>query len=115
LRDEYEPYTGIADVATYLNTLPPGTIVYDHWLGWQLGWYTGQHRPRDMWLRLTYYPTPEALAADARRQSDLQPRYFVAPDWVWTGPWLVALNEAGFAPQPDAQFGHFTVYRLTPP
>jgi len=68
-----------------------------------------------MWLRLTYYPTPEALAADARRQSDSQPRYFVVPDWVWAGPWLVALDEAGFASQPDAQFGHFTVYRLTPP
>ncbi len=110
-----EPYNDMERCAAYLNGLSPGTIVYDHWLGWSLGWYTGQQRPPDMWLRLTYYPTPEALAADAAQQSDPAPRYFVTPDWVWTGPWLRALDRAGFRPQPAARLEHLTIYRMDPP
>lgn len=108
-------YTGIAQVAAYLNAQPPGTIVYDHWLGWPLRWYTGQQRPRDMWLRIVYYPTPQRMVTDALRQPDPLPRYFVAPDWTWAGPWLHALTEAGFRPQPVSQAGNFTLYRLEPP
>ena len=107
-------YAGIVEAAAYLNRLPPGTIVYDHWLGWSLGWYTGQDRPPDMWLRITYYPTPEALAADSARQTDPAPRYFVAPDWVWAGPWIAALNANGPPVQQAARFEHIVIYRFEP-
>lgn len=110
-----EPYRGIPDTAAYLNGLPPGTIVYDHWLGWSLTWAIGQNRLPGMWLRLTYYPTPEALANDALLQPDPAPRYFVTPDWVWTDPWLQALDHAGFQPVPAARFEHLTIYRMDPP
>lgn len=108
-------YAGMAQVAAHLNAQPPGTIVYDHWLGWPLRWYTGQQRPQDMWLRVVYHPTPQAMAADALRQPDPLPRYFVAPDWAGADPWLRALTEAGFRPQPVAQAGNLTLYRLEPP
>ena len=107
-------YAGIVEAAAYLNRLPPGTIVYDRWLGWSLGWYTGQDRPPDMWLRITYYPTPEALAADSARQTDPAPRYFVAPDWVWAGPWITALNANGPPVQQAARFEHIVIYRFEP-
>jgi len=108
-------HRGIVEVAAYLNTLPPGTVVYDRWVGWLLGWYTGQQRPPGMWLRVTYYPTPEALVAGALSQPDPQPRYFVVPAWAEAAPWLRALDNAGFSPEPVMEHGQFTVYRLLPP
>ena len=115
LSEAQNRYNGIRETAEYLNHLPPGTIVYDHWLGWSLGWYTGQQRPRDMWLRITYYPTPESLAADAQRQPDPQPRYFVVPAWASGAPWLDTLESAGFRLQTAARPGNFTIYRMEPP
>src|SRR6185369_11814528 len=32
---------GIEQVADYLNSQRLGAIVYDHWLGWELGYYMG--------------------------------------------------------------------------
>lgn len=108
-------HAGIVGTAAFLNTLPPGTIVYDRWVGWLLWWYTGQRCPPDMWLRLTYYPAPAALVTDALRQPDPQPRYFVVPSWAPVTPWLRALSNAGFCPAVATQQGRFTVYRLIPP
>ena len=107
-------YAGIVEAASYLNRLPPGTIVYDHWLGWSLAWYTGLNRPADMWLRFTYYTTPEALAANSAQQPDPAPRYFIAPDWVWAGPWIAALNANGPPVQQAARFEHIVIYRFDP-
>ncbi len=115
LETAHSRHTGITGTAAFLNTLPPGTIVYDRWVGWLLWWYTGQRRPPDMWLRLTYYPTPVALVTDALRQPDPQPRYFVAPSWAPVTPWLHTLRNTGFSPTVATQQGRFTVYRLIPP
>ncbi|GAB4571141.1 MAG: hypothetical protein Kow0077_07060 [Anaerolineae bacterium] len=115
LQRNRQQHTGIVEVAAYLNQLPPGTIVYDRWVGWLLDWYTGQQRPPDMWLRRVYFPTPEELAAGATAQPDPAPRYFVVPDWVNAAPWMAALDAAGFAPQVTTRFGHFQIVRLEPP
>lgn len=115
LVDAQQQHTGIEAVARYLNTQAPGTIVYDHWTGWLLGWYVGQRRPPDMWLRVVYYPTPEALVQDALAQPDPQHRFFVAPIWAPVTPWVDVLDTAGFAPEIDQQNGQFRVYRLIPP
>jgi hypothetical protein len=115
LNESRRAHVGIEETAAYLNTLPPGTIVYDHWAGWLLGWYTGQDRPPDMWLRIVYYPTPEALSAGALSQPDPMPRYFVVPQSSPAAPWLSALRSAGFGPSRAAVFGRYAVYRLLPP
>jgi 4-amino-4-deoxy-L-arabinose transferase-like glycosyltransferase len=112
LNEVQERHTDIVATAAYLNTLPPGTIVYDHWLGWQLRWYTGLDRPPGMWLRITYYPTVETLVRDANRNRDLQPRYFVVPDWAPEALWIEALSTVFLTPEPVQQFGHFIIYRL---
>ena len=115
LQPARDRHTGIVTAAAYLNSLPPGTIVYDHWVGWLLDWYTVQICPPDMWLRKVYYPTPEQLVIGALSQPDPLPRYIVIPDWAPFEPWIAALNDAEFAPETVFSAGQFTVYRLQPP
>jgi hypothetical protein len=61
-------HAGINTLADDLNAKPLGTIIYDHWLGWELGYYMGAWSDK----RRVYYPRPAALAADARLQPGLQ-------------------------------------------
>ncbi len=109
--DDPHDETGIDSLADSLNRRTLGAIIYDHWLGWELDYYLGQWTDK----RRVYYPTPKALADDARRQPDPAPRYFVAPASEPVGRWLDALRAAGFAIALDEQSAHFVIYRLTPP
>lgn len=104
-------HTGIDALAAYLNAKPIGTIIYDHWLGWELGYYLGAWSDK----RRVYYPTPAALVADALLQPDAAPRYLPVPSDVVVRPWLEALTTAGFAPTLTYQDARFVVYELTPP
>jgi 4-amino-4-deoxy-L-arabinose transferase-like glycosyltransferase len=104
-------HDGIDRLAVYLDSRPLGAIVYDHWLGWELDYYLGQWTNK----RRVYYPTPEALAADALRQPDPAPRYFPVPLDEPVRPWLEALCRAGFAVTLDYAEPGFVVYRLIPP
>jgi len=104
-------YSGMIALAATLNAQPLGTVVYDHWLGWELGYYMGQWTDK----RRVYYPTPEALAADALKLADPAPRYFVAPTGQPLDPWLDALRSAGFAVEQIYLQQGLLVYRVTPP
>jgi 4-amino-4-deoxy-L-arabinose transferase-like glycosyltransferase len=101
----------IIALVDHLNAKPLGAIIYDHWLGWELGYYLGAWTDK----RRVYYPAPGALAADARRNPDLAPRYLVAPAGVAVEPWLQALAEADFAINPEDNNTGFIIYRLIPP
>jgi 4-amino-4-deoxy-L-arabinose transferase-like glycosyltransferase len=102
---------GLLHLAAQLNAQPLGAIVYDRWLGWELGYYLG------VWTetRRTYYPTPDALASDALVNADPAPRYFVAPVEQAVSAWIAALDEAGFSPRLFYSDGEFAVWRLIPP
>ncbi|NDJ62495.1 MAG: phospholipid carrier-dependent glycosyltransferase [Chloroflexi bacterium] len=102
---------GIDEVAAYLNDQPVGTIIYDRWLGWQLGYYLGPWTDK----RRVYHPTPGALVRDAAQQPDPAPRFFPAPADQPVGPWLTALRAAGFTVELDLTLDQFVVYRLLPP
>lgn len=102
-------HTGIDQLGVYLESKPLGTIIYDHWLGWELGYYLGTWSDK----RLTYYPQPILLAKDARIQADPAPRYFVAPIDAPLRPWLDALRAVGFTVRPDYRTAQQVVYRLT--
>lgn len=104
-------YAGILELADYLNAQTLGAVVYDHWLGWELGYYMGEWTDK----RRVYYPTPEALVADALVLEDPAPRYFVAPTNQVPDPWLNALRESGFAVERSYLQDGFAVYRLIPP
>ncbi|MBI5666642.1 MAG: hypothetical protein HZC41_01430 [Chloroflexi bacterium] len=104
-------HDGIDALAAYLNQKPLGTIIYDHWLGWELGYYLGVWSDK----RRVYHSTPAALAADARLQPDPAPRYFPVPAGQPVQPWLDALRAAGFGVSLVYDDGRFHVYELTRP
>ncbi len=104
-------HNGIEQVADYLNNQRLGAIVYDHWLGWELGYYMGTWSDK----RRVYYPTPEALASDAVLQADVAPRYFVVPDWADAREWLNVLRKANFKVTETYYQAPFVVYELLRP
>jgi len=111
LSEDGSDYSGIIALADTLNAQTLGAVVYDHWLGWELGYYMGQWTDK----RRVYYPTPDALVADALMLADPAPRYFVAPTGQPITPWLDALRKAGFAISPFYERQNFVVYKLIPP
>ena len=98
-------HNGIDGLAATLNAKLAGVVVYDHWLGWELGYYLGTS-PR---VQLRYMPQPEALADDLRAAGEV--RYLVAPEQEVTF-WLYVLREAGCPAQRIEAVGRFAVYRL---
>ncbi len=104
-------HAGIDALADYLNAKPLATVIYDHWLGWELGYYMGAWSNK----RRVYYPTPEALVHDALTLPEHEPRYFPAPDDAPVIPWLAALQTAGFEVRVDKRIARYTVYALIPP
>ncbi len=102
---------GIIAFADYLNDLPVAAVIYDHWLGWELGYYMGQWTNK----RRVYYPTPDALVAGARSLDEVGARYLVAPVDVDVREWITALESAGFTITLDYQSARFVAYRLIPP
>jgi 4-amino-4-deoxy-L-arabinose transferase-like glycosyltransferase len=103
-------YEGIDALAAYLNADLRGEVVYDHWLGWQLAYYLGEHPA----VTLRYQPQPEALA-DEMAACACQ-RYLAAPLTPQLAPWLNALARADVSIRQIYRTpgGHFAVYRLAP-
>ena len=77
-------HDGVEAVAAFLNSLPPGTTVCDHWMGWELGFYLGRTPP----VRVIWLPRPDALAASA-------PCYLPASVSEPLERWLAAAGQAG--------------------
>ncbi len=111
LNEDLRDYSGITTLANYLNGQTLGAVVYDRWLGWELGYYMGQWTDK----RRVYYPTPDELVAGALELDDPAPRYLVAPASQPVDDWLDALRAAGFTVEQDYLAEGFVVYRLTPP
>ncbi|MCA9907172.1 MAG: hypothetical protein KC519_00885, partial [Anaerolineae bacterium] len=104
-------HQGIDHLAAYLDARPLGAIIYDHWFGWELDYYLGQWTNK----RRVYYPNADALVADALRQADPAPRYFVTDRDHPHSQWLERLEETGFTPELVFNEARFLVYELTPP
>ncbi len=104
-------YDGIDELADYLNSKPVAAVIYDPWLGWELGYYLGQWHDK----RRVHYPSPTALAEGARALDEIEPRYLVAPVGQALDLWLDALEAVGFSVFADYQSRRFRVYRLLPP
>lgn len=108
---EPDPHTGIDELGAWLAAKPVATVVYDRWLGWQLGYYLGVWHDK----RLTWYPDPEPLARDALRLCEFGPRYFPAPANQDMTPWLRPLQRAGFAVSLAWQQDGYVAWQLDPP
>ncbi len=111
INQEGELYRGIDQVADYLNQQPVATVIYDHWLGWELDYYLGVWHDK----RRVYYPTPRALVVDALQLCEIGTRYFVAPIREAHYVWLEALEQAGFEVSVALETSGFRVYGLIPP
>ena len=101
----------IDDLANYLNEKPVATVIYDHWLGWELGYYMGQWNDK----RRVYYPTPEEMIRGAQALDEPQPRYFPAPADAEITVWLNGFRDADFRVSEDYRNEGFLVYEIVPP
>ncbi len=97
-----EEYTGIDRVASVLDALPVGTIVYDHWLGWELRFYLGDKPP----IRVIWMPNVDEMI------SAVQSGYLVAPRSE-ADPWLAALKKAGVSVNISDETPTFIIAQVT--
>ena len=109
--DDRAANAGIDALARHLNQKPVATVIYDPWLGWELGYYLGYWHDK----RRVHYPTADALAAGALALDEIGDRYFVSPRSQENEDWLRSLEAAGFDIALDYESDNFLVYRLTPP
>lgn len=79
---------GIDQIAATLNALPAGSIIYDYWLGWELGFYLGDN-PH---VQIIWEPSIDDLVTAIRQQSG----YFVGPRRALED-WLGTLQEMGIS------------------
>lgn len=108
LGGDYDRQIGIEDLARHLNQKPVATVIYDPWLGWELGYYLGVWHDK----RRAHYPDAAALAAGALSLDEIGDRYFVAPvDHPHQG-WLDALRAAGFGVDVDYERHRYMAYRI---
>jgi hypothetical protein len=86
---------GIEQVADYLKGLPSGTVVYDHWLAWQLGYYLG-----DGFAYIAYFDTPAKLADDLRVFAGHDDRYVIFPAREAPAKVIDAIGQVGYTLKP---------------
>ena len=102
---------GILALADFLNSKPLGTIIYDHWLGWEMGYYLSAWTDK----RRVYYPMPEIQAEDALSNPDPAIRYLIAPMDENAPLWVNIMEKQGFRASLAYQCGGFVAYALIPP
>ncbi|MCQ3931775.1 MAG: hypothetical protein DPW16_15075 [Chloroflexi bacterium] len=100
---------GIDELADTLNRDFAGRIVYDYWLGWELGWYLGEET--NVWL--VYFSTPEELAAHLQTETGV--RYLVAPNEELVQMWVYLLNLKNVQTSPIRYIHSFVIYEVMPP
>jgi 4-amino-4-deoxy-L-arabinose transferase-like glycosyltransferase len=106
-------YDGIEQVAAYLSALPSGTVVYDHWLTWELSYYLGEGH-----VYLAYFDTPAALADDLRVFAKDGVRYVIFPAGELPDKVIDAIGQVGYTLSPVFETKNrfdqtsFTIYRI---
>jgi 4-amino-4-deoxy-L-arabinose transferase-like glycosyltransferase len=112
---DHGAYDGIDEIARALHQAPPGSVLYDHWLSWELGFYLFDGPAYIAWM-----PGPGTLADDLRAFGRSSPRYIVAPSWESFAETRTAIEDAGYALEVvtrtyrrDGSLS-FTLYRILP-
>jgi len=104
---------GIDRAAAYLRDLPIGTVVYDHWLGWELGYVLW-----DAPVYRAYFDTATDLARDLRAFGRTSTRYVVMPAGESPAKIERAIGLEGFRLEPALTTRNrynrptFSVYRI---
>jgi len=109
-------YDGIDEVTAFLRDRPEGTVIYQHWLGWQYAYYLF-----DAQLFTAYWPTPDWLARDVQAFGQGEDeRYITFPSWESKYRVADALRKVGYKLKPVLTTTRrdgtrsFTVYRILP-
>ncbi|MBN1314661.1 MAG: hypothetical protein JXA42_04315 [Anaerolineales bacterium] len=82
---------GIDQVAGYFARHPYGTVLYDHWLSWELRYYLFDSR-----VYISWFPDPAGLVTDLEAFSSRSARYIVIPAWVNPQDTLEPVQQSGF-------------------
>jgi hypothetical protein len=112
---DHGAYDGIDQVSAFLNSQPEGTVVYQHWLGWEYDYYLF-----DGPISLAYWPTPAWLAQDVMVFGTRAPRYITFPAWESPARVEQALAEVSYRLNPVLTTTRrdgapsFTVYQIQP-
>jgi 4-amino-4-deoxy-L-arabinose transferase-like glycosyltransferase len=104
-------HASILTFSRHLNELPVATVIYDRWLGWELGYAMGPWHNK----RFVHYPDSASLVAGALALDEPQPRYFIAPRSAPVGADIDALWAAGFRPRLVFRNTDFRMWEITPP
>ncbi len=112
---DHGAYDGIDEIAETLRQVPPGSVLYDHWLSWELGFYLFDGPTYLVWM-----PGPDALANDLSAFGKSSPRYIVSPSWESFAETKTAIEDAGFTVEAiqttrrrDGSLS-FTLYQIKP-
>jgi hypothetical protein len=92
LGGDHGTFDGMEQVASFFADQPYGTVLYDHWLSWELYYYLFDSR-----VYISWFADPEALIRDLTAFGANSPRYLVIPAWEDAEPILRALDVAGFS------------------
>lgn len=109
-RNGYPRQTDVIEIAGYLNAKPLGAIIYDPWMGWEMGYYLGAWTDK----RRVYYPEPEIVVLDAPRNPDTAPRYLIAPKNTHYTAWLNAFDAIGFITTLAYETHQTLIYQIIP-
>jgi 4-amino-4-deoxy-L-arabinose transferase-like glycosyltransferase len=104
-----EADSGAARIAAVLYDAPYGTVLYDHWYGWQWRYYFFDRRVLAYW-----FAGPDTLAEDLEAFGSHGTRYLVLPEGEVGLPAFRAATAAGFQPAPLYAAGTMVLYRLDP-
>jgi hypothetical protein len=112
---DHGAYEGIDQIAQKLQSVPPGSVLYDHWLSWELGFYLFDGPAYVAWM-----PGPSTLTDDLRAFGKTSNRYIVSPEWESFTEMQSAIEQAGFQTKVLAQTYRrdgslsFTLYEIFP-
>lgn len=98
---------GAAEIAAILVDAPYGTVLYDHWYGWQ--W---RYHLFDRGVYVSWLPHPAALVEDLQTFGMLGERYLVTPAGPAGEPLRRAALSAGFRPVAVHEAGEIVLYAL---
>ena len=92
---DHGAYDGIDTMSSYVRGhLPPGSVLYDHWLGYHYRFYLYGAA-----LHIHWYPDLADLVEDAQLYVR-EPRYIAFPSWRSSTATIAALTGAGVALAP---------------
>ena len=113
---DHGAYDGIDDLSAYIrDRLPPGSVLYDHWLGYHYRFYLYAAA-----LHIHWYPDLTDLTQDAETYVR-EPRYIAFPSWRDSSSAVAAMTRAGIGLAPVYETHRrdgstsFRLYRLVGP